>query len=94
MSETKSGFKAGANFKDQNAIRNLAAKGLNAEEVSEQLHINLECVESFFPSVLTNDQKMEIIALVDDEFEVEEIAEKVDVEVDVVQAFIDTLSEE
>lgn len=41
-------MKSGANFEDQAAIRKLKVMGFEPEEVSKQLRINLETVESFW----------------------------------------------
>ena len=40
-------MKAGANYKDRNAIKACAAKGMSAQEISDHLLIDLNCVKSF-----------------------------------------------
>lgn len=42
-------MKAGANLNDVNAIAAMYADGKSAEEISEALNIDLECVKSFAP---------------------------------------------
>ena len=86
--------KDGARITDQNKIRRLAKEGLTAEEISDNLQIAVGVVRSFLKvedepeePELTEDQKTEISELADDN-DAEEIAETLDIELSLVEAFL------
>ena len=86
--------KYGARITDQNKIRRLAKEGLTAEEISDNLQIAVGVVRSFLKvedepeePELTEDQKTEISELADDN-DAEEIAETLDIELSLVEAFL------
>ena len=86
--------KDGARITDQNKIRRLAKEGLTAEEISDNLQIAVGVVRSFLKvedepeePELTEDQKTKISELADDN-DAEEIADTLDIELSLVEAFL------
>jgi len=91
--------KGGARTTDQNKIRKLSAQGLTIEEISDNLQIEEATIKSFVNQdkpeeidpvdpELTEDQKTEITELADDNT-TEEIATALDIELSLVEAFLE-----